>query len=395
MHTFEGSLLDYLRLPNPTVNGERCFGKTNTSGKGYMEPGGLYVWEDFEYDTLFKMYNGELSRCLERADAFKDFSEISDFPFCEYSDENSLETLLSIWNQQVINEALKKSKAHLDETHERLYMAKGGQAERPWRNYKPDWACIKRSPNAPKEKYKNLLPGDTKPGRKWSSSVINRADGHVDRMPINDKRPLLQIYSYLIKNETRYGYIITEAELFVVRARLQPGESGSQQQQSISNSFNDPTHSENSQGLNNRVREVGVLDYKIIPWTATATVTTDPSSQPPPNNNNNNNTTMTVNLALWWLHMLAAGHTHIGDAQTYGALQNEVRSSPPTETMDVDTPTPTSRGFLAIRPVSPSTLPPQALVPFISFPFPSFPFLSLPSLIIFAPPPIYHWEAQF
>lgn len=267
------------------------------------------------------MYNKDLSRLLERKFDLQDFSAIPDFPFCKYFDENSLESLLIKWNQSVVSEALAKAQAGLSDDQESIYMVRGGQAQPPFRNWKPDWACVRRSASAPLEKTKNLLPGDTKLSQKWSSAVIEKAGGKIDKMSINDVKPLNQIYSYLINNGTRYGFIITDAELFVVRVRLEQY-----------NSFNSGNR-DSKDSLPKRAQEAGVLDYKVIPWTAGV------------DNESQTSNVLTVNLALFWLHILATGHIHIGDKENYGLLRDAVWNP----AADNDAP---SRGYAAVGPVS-------------------------------------------
>ena len=62
--------------------------------------------------------------------------------------------------------------------------------------------------------------------------------------------------------------------------------------------------------LKKRAEEVGVLDCKAIPWKIDA----DQESQ--------SSNHLTVNLALWWLHLLATGDNDIADQKTYGALRD-------------------------------------------------------------------------
>ena len=57
-----------------------------------------------------------------------------------------------------------------------------------------------------------------------------------------------------------------------------------------------------------RARSEGIVEYKAIPWADGR----DEAGQ--------NSDTMTVNLALWWLHLIAIGKRDIGD--DYGYLRD-------------------------------------------------------------------------
>ena len=306
MQTHTQSLLDYLRTPNPAVSGEACpSGRNSMSSKASYEiPRKLRKWEDFEYDTLRTIYGGQLRKVLEQEFSLQDFSEIPDFPFCKYFDENSLESLLIKWNHSTVSEALAKAQAVLGQTQDHIYMVRGGQAESPYpeRKWKPDWGSVRMPKSGTLEKRKNLLPGDTKVSTKWSSAMIKTEEPQFSREDIDWMRPLRQIYSYCLRNETRYGYIITDAELVVLRVRL---DHDFNQQMSFDSMESFP---ESQGSLVQRARDAGILEYKAIPWVS-GTQGASHTAQ-----------SMTVNLALWWLHLIARGNTNI--AEDYGALRD-------------------------------------------------------------------------
>lgn len=133
---------------------DRCQSGANTSSKPktYLTPGRIDKWEDFDYESLRSMYGGARHRVLKQEFSCKDFSTIPRIPFREPSHENSLETLLSIWNQSVISEALSVAQPCLykPSAGNTIYMAKSGQAyfaESP--RYRPDWAGNQPRPSQP------------------------------------------------------------------------------------------------------------------------------------------------------------------------------------------------------------------------------------------------------
>ena len=259
------------------------------------------------------MYEGVLRAVLEHHFELRDFSDIPQFPFCEIHDEDSLECLLVKWNHSIVSDALSTAQDHLDNhlSSTKIYMVKGGQADYPGSNSKlrPDWGAIRRSTPAI-SKNRNILPGDTKLSTKWSSDYIER--GHCENRwtgACDWFSPLKQIYTYCVRANARYGYLITDKELVVMRITpLQEydGQSGL-----------DNLDSQESFGSLNptpasRARDAGILEYKAIPWQTDDNIAS----------NDSNSEAMTVNLALWWLHIMAADCSDIEDL--YAPLRNAV-----------------------------------------------------------------------
>ena len=298
-------------MPDPVVDNHQCPKGNNTKStqNSYDRPRAVREWKDFEFDTLTEIYEGRLFSLLSQRLDLRDFSDIPEFPFRRYHDEPSLEPLLVKWNQSVVLEALEKSQPFLLETEDHIYMVRGGQADPPnppdpqkpqnpkspkSKPRKPDWGAVVDRKN----KSKNLLPGDTKLSSKWSSSKIEPGEVRYSHVQKDWMRPLEQIYTYCLRNNTRYGYLITDAELLAVRVRL--GQDKNQKTSFVS---------KDTDAVVERARDVGILDYKAIPWkTATNRASSTADG-------------LTMNLALWWLHLIAIGDTKIGD--NYGALRDE------------------------------------------------------------------------
>ena len=306
------TLLKYLRTPDPTVNGDRCPKGGNTTQSTYDTPREVLEWEEFGYETLTRIYGGRLCDILNQTFDLVDFTNIPDFPFCRYYDEDSFQSLLVKWNLSVVTEALAKSQPLLLRARDHVYMVKGGQApspkakaeEKKKRGWKPDWGCTVGDSGptiAPgdEDSEPSLLPGDSKVSKKWSSSLIE--PGRVQNRwgSKNWLSPLRQIYSYCLSNNRRYGYLITDIELVVVRVRL-----NRKTEQTAQVIYSD------TDSLRECARKYGVLEYKAIPW---QTATGDPAQTA---------CGLTMNLALWWLHLMATGNTNIGG--DYGDLQDAV-----------------------------------------------------------------------
>ncbi|KAI4157199.1 MAG: hypothetical protein LQ342_008466 [Letrouitia transgressa] len=333
------SLMDFLCRANPDIN---CYGVrkgTNTryDGDKWGWPSEIKVWEDFDLESLKSMYGGVLQTAFENQSDIQDFSDIPKFPFCEIHDEDSFESLAAKWNQAVVSHGLAKAQMRLEsrKSRESIYMAKGGQAKAllPMPLHKdtigkkkeskyPDWAGIKRTvgtdhwPNRDTENV-NILPGDTKLSKKWESCKIN--PGPVEKIKAN-LWPIVQIYTYCVCANARYGYLITDKELVVVRIS----------QHSVVIPDN-PVGGRTST-TTGRAKRQGTLEYRSVPWSCGQR-----SSQSGGNE-------MTVNLALWWLHMLAAAGHEIEDCYPpLGMIANSAASfesftSFETESQELRTP---------------------------------------------------------
>ena len=139
-------------------------------------------------------------------------------------------------------------------------------------------------------------------------------------------KPMRQIFTYCVKLNARYGYIITDQELVVIRVCpiIEPSDSGE---------TNDSQESRREAGSSKRGQEMaksqaslpdldedhdfelpspvfrkveanGRLEYKAIPWSNAASLD--------PRRSNN----LTINLALWWLHIMASVSSNIKEQYT-------------------------------------------------------------------------------
>lgn len=340
-------LLDFLTVENPVINQRRCRGGGNTKSKNnkWCIPRYIQVWEDFEYDSLRLMYGGDLQRLLQRKYQLSGSTVTEDSPFRTISDETSFDGVFSHWIQARVSEGLSKAQGTLQSfgIRENIYMKRGGQADYPgsMSEFNPDWAGVRCSHfqlqladtvdlTSRRQEPRNILPGESKVGKKWSSDKIVRGPLEIEYQESHDwLRPLSQVFTYCVKANARYGYIVTAKELVVLRVRpfLEPNEDTQPSQESDSfrsqgsasdapSSFDVyessiPTDSAEA-GISNfmtaadRASNLGALEFKAIPWE---------------NCERENSQALTVNLALWWLYMLAGQNVDISD--TYKALREE------------------------------------------------------------------------
>ena len=324
------TLRDYLRNEDPLLDISRCRGGKNTTcGKTpWDRPWKIERWIDFEDDALDSVYGGALHNVLkQRFDL--NHPDVPQKPFCQITNEDSFTSLLVKWNQSIVSSTLATAhesiKSHFP--HERIYMFRGSQAQSPGANsrLRPDWAGVKVSmePSVGLDvKPENLLPGDTKLSGKWSSADMVLGNVTHSLRKSNWFQPLSQVYTYCTRANARYGYIITDKELVAFRVR--PGVCDS--------SFNSRVTLEKLNAILNsdlraastkfehieagkkspafRARANGILEYKTIPWQSCTSEQLRKSER------------LTVNLALWWLHILAADNNAI--EESYPALKDTV-----------------------------------------------------------------------
>ncbi|KAK2875347.1 hypothetical protein FQN49_001665 [Arthroderma sp. PD_2] len=205
------TLLEYLTEPNPNIDSTRSLEGPPTK----IEPKEdimVIDWEDFTHENLIT------SPPVQPIE-------------CEIFDEDSLDHLLTRSVVSLVNESLKIAWGELypEYSHLAIDMTRGGRArgsvnipsvprlpdgaQEPSQNTDegpsfPDWAGVQIDPAS--GAYINRCPGDTKLSTKWGS-VKDKRKGHY-------YWPYAQLIKYCGENwNTRYGYLITQEELVVLR----------------------------------------------------------------------------------------------------------------------------------------------------------------------------------
>ncbi|KAI9765982.1 MAG: hypothetical protein M1840_006989 [Geoglossum simile] len=311
------TLLDYLTIPNPDVDSTHSATGSNTDNPSWTSAEAVRDWKEFNYKTLLSCYKELLNRSTTGLPLTP---VIESFPHCEIWDEDSLDALLVKWTQTIVSTALLFTHDLCASGWEggdwnfcEIYMARGGLASlSDDRRFRPDWAAIQRGrlskaaiSKTGRSPYVNICPGDTKLSTKWNSSWRFLVAGNFIK---EFEKPVSQIFSYCINANARYGYILTQEELLVVRvtrsadpieplSTSRPRRSTAQYQSSSSHARDnsitsalsdmslDPSGSSYTDS-GNPILNYDALEIKSIPWT-------------------NQHGEMTVNLALWWIHMMA------------------------------------------------------------------------------------------
>ncbi|KAI9695494.1 MAG: hypothetical protein M1820_008596 [Bogoriella megaspora] len=296
------TLLDYLTKANPAIKWQSAQreqldkkkskkSKTRSSTRNdkypVLQESAIRRWEDFDFKTirnLFERSETGLFATLDKRYDLQDFSDCHS-AFHEISDEDSLEALLIKHTQSTVLEALEKTTTSL--LRQEVEMVRGGQAQffhktNKIRPLKPDWAgrCTVRGVNS-------ILPGETK------RSDVFRSQSFLENVNTNGEDtwlwPVRQLAAYCVFAHMRYGYIITDEELIVARVGTKDKPN---------------THASLKE-----LRD-SVFDHPTLEWFAIPRLHHDKKSE------------MTVNLALFALHILAANNGLL-DWGEYPSLKKE------------------------------------------------------------------------
>ncbi|KAI1330262.1 hypothetical protein F5Y16DRAFT_396554 [Xylariaceae sp. FL0255] len=291
-----GTLYDYLVRPNPAIQLQECLTESPyyTKSTRYPVPRYIRKWTEFNATTIQKLFNQRLKRALDNESSLHDFSHIH-ASYCRIHDEDSLEALLVKSNQSIILESLEHTSQDL--LLQGVSMVRGGQAQlyHTWRDraktdpkvrpegvakmrskWCPDWAGL-----VDVHGNNNILPGDTKLSRNWRSEDLKDFIGKRGQRALKDDStpsvlwPIRQLLHYCIESHMRYGYIITDEELVIMRIR--PIE------RYIQGATIDDLHG--------AVHDKPFVEFQSIPWQR------DYLSR-----------TLSVNLALYVLFILAANN---------------------------------------------------------------------------------------
>ena len=313
------SLSAYLKQPNPKIINEHSWEGSNTrsANDSWEDPDHIDKWDDFEYKFISRLFYDKLQTEVEHLE----LPDINGLPFhlTEIHDEDSLEALLVRWTNAVVSTALAVAQYGHTSTNpdtspdtDQIFMARGGQGWIPDTNMtrkscRPDWAGIQANNpvdvtvNGQKRRsYHNILPGDSKLSSKWRIKTFKKDE---DRAKFRD--PLKQIFTYCLRANARYGYLITQDELVVVRLSYREkmvdedsDNSSSEplfpQRRLTRKIMKDQQKAEISlpEGAKKRKanRYERVLEYQKVSWAA---------------GGRRNPKVLTINLALWSLHMMA------------------------------------------------------------------------------------------
>ncbi|OAA61224.1 hypothetical protein SPI_05248 [Niveomyces insectorum RCEF 264] len=207
---------------NPQVKNMVMFGP-NTGNNDYENVVSWTIWKEFNADNLYRMFHNVV-------DADWTMQSGLHFPLtawdAEFHDEDELEhNILTKHIVPQVNAALAFAAEHAKQPF-RLNLCRSGRTSftsEADRSYKPDWAVCRDDTTEVTgqmiPKYTSLMPGDTKPSSKWHSNFYTSS-------PPQWENPVRQVVTYCIGARSRYGFILTDEELVVLRIRTEPTGAG-------------------------------------------------------------------------------------------------------------------------------------------------------------------------
>ncbi|KAF5658479.1 hypothetical protein FCIRC_12884 [Fusarium circinatum] len=163
------TLLEALTKRNVTVSSQAIVGGSNTTTETYIEPSGWRTWDEFNYDILTRIFRRKLA---------SDYRASSEPRALELdliaNNEETLEDMLKRFVSPCVNYALEHQQGH----------PHLGRGSRCGFEDRPDWSTISTEYITEHGQFAGILPGDIKLDAKY---------------------------------RTRYGFVITDADLVVLR----------------------------------------------------------------------------------------------------------------------------------------------------------------------------------
>lgn len=262
------SLRDYLTRENPALEVKGSKSRNNTTNAKYPEVGRVVPWMDFKLNTINNLFERRLSTHLEKL--YHDLSDPPKLrtPDLEIKAESCLQSLFEKSNQHIVAEALERSK---DLLKFNVFIVIGDKSKLLYGNsFKPDLAG-----QSDVENDNNILPGDAKLSAKFGSKFLRTIPPNVGVKNQTESYiwPLRQLLRYSVNSGMRYGYIITDKELIILRI----------------GTFEERLEGASFKEMRQTVEDRSLIEWRAIPW-------------------DNSGNTLTINLALWTLHILAANN---------------------------------------------------------------------------------------
>lgn len=325
------SILEYLTVKNPKVKSVYKPYASQSSRSWWSFPTHVKPWDEFNFETMEKVFGGVLMReCRDEGNEFY-FLEPQLVPEAQGQDtsEPAATAILNLWTNTVVNKALvavndtlhpvhwapqsnsasakpgkefvttKQTRRGNDAPETRLTVAGMPPTKTRRGTVIPDasgppFSTLQDSVSHEKPPAKpfSRLPKEIKSGSSWVSRIaIGRPSGETKSWIMKrTAAPVRQIYEQCVQARSRYGCIITTQEAFLVR--IGPIKKPSARVKRTKTPLAPDQ-------LYQAVKDGGLLEYISIPWAAHRR--DDESLE--------RFRTMTMNLAIWFQHILA-GNSH-------------------------------------------------------------------------------------
>ena len=299
------TILEYLSRPNPKLSynlGGRS--STLTVNDRWLPIEGVRLWSEFTFNNLYAKYKTSLTKLITPYDPAQ---LIRHGRLDDIVNEDTVTALVTVNNLLPVSNALY-------ETEKGLHYGPGSKFFRQQSDGSPDWGLgVDRAMNDGSYTLRNFCPGDLKTYSKWNADGVLDSDwsNYLDDPTLtNQARPLEQAQHYGLSLGTRYAWILTDAELVIIRITTSTDAPRSPRQSreashrrvvsntsAISQTFSAMSidhsaysgHSGSSSGIN-----PAPLEIARIPWSAGSKKQSKGKEQE-----------MTINLALYFLARLA------------------------------------------------------------------------------------------
>ncbi|KAJ4328226.1 hypothetical protein N0V84_001266 [Fusarium piperis] len=324
------SIFELLTAKNPEVVHPEPETKSLTASPNFHWPKELRPWKEFDFKALEAVFAGSLL-----GDARRTGRSLPGYPTlfpdtdCVVTDEKSTTSLIIKWNETIVNTALMSirnefhpsiwnSKTRKHEKHEAepqvnsrakrkqppRRSSQSHRVQKPRKRHisvRPDSGAVHHA-LSPDERgspaVQERFPKEYKTASKWCSEKFLRS-GFIDKkgqmreelIQKNYFMPIRQAFTYCITHGCRYGCILTCGEAFIFRKNLGDGYKA----------------------LQRSLVDDGLLEYVSIPWANHHQGNLDGYKD------------LTVNLAMWFIHVLA-GNRYWFD-WSYGPLAAEEPSA--------------------------------------------------------------------
>lgn len=272
------TLLDYLRRQNPSVvraeesgNNSTRSSKSQTKNRSYIRPTMVERWNEINHETLDKMYGNILGISKTRGTIAVRDAELV------VRNEDGVGAIVLQWNKEMMAQALEESQTYLGSEYS-IFMVKSDSANPMKNRLNPDWATIYRKKGSTsRTQQPSIMPGETK--YNWSSQDITygSVSWKISLPNTHPAWPICQIFTYCVHLQSRYGYIITDRELVLLRVGLHGGS---------------PESPNDWQSIEKGLRRKGKIELCSVPWSTHGRDAEE-------------NKALTINTALWWLHLQA------------------------------------------------------------------------------------------
>ena len=306
------TFLEYLALPNPDLDTSKFkegppYKSQVTYGPDDVKKLKGATWQDLNAtfrDVLAERMNKPKVTNAQDVPAVK----------TELWEESGVLTLAQEWSEPVVNHALSGTQEKLrlkdperplggGELHFLKNDGRGDLKDEKGKKHKPDWFFFQKQADGDHK----LVFGDMKPAKKFSSQDINSKDPQKKQ---DSKYALEQITKYLWLGKTRYGFLLTDEELVLVRLSICKPHTEEPEPDPKEEHFSRMLKQSKGSALKSPGPYL-VLEWSRIPWSSSGS------------------NKLTVNLGLWWWCVLAIQSCSIKEWSKYTSFGESKRGHSP------------------------------------------------------------------